>query len=138
VEKLREPIDDIWVREVRFGNRAVAKGGESYTENRAVSHWRKLSVKVTNDAQDYSIDWHWTPAKGYPDQFRRDRVVVLDYAYPADCGYSGWTQRADGTIVILDYTNGGNLESFTWGASGEGAAPFVRAYVVTEADLVRR
>jgi hypothetical protein len=138
VEKLRENIDDLWVREVRFGNRAIRKGSASYTRNRAVSRWRAFSAKVTNDARDYSIDWAWTPAKGYPDQFRRDRTVVLDYAYAADCGYSGWAQRPDGTIVILDYTNGGNLDSFTWGAPGEGSAPFVRAYVVTEADLVRR
>ena len=133
---LESPIDDIWVREVRFGNQALAKGSETYTANRSITHWRSVSAKVTN-ADDYSIDWQWTPAKGYPDQFRRDRTVVLDYAYPADCGYSSWTQLPDGRIVIVDYTNGGNLESYVWGGVGEGAAPFIRSYLVNESMLVR-
>ena len=97
-----------------------------------------MSAKVKNDARDYSIDWQWSPAQGYPDQFRRDRVVVLDNAYAADCGYSSWTQLPDGRIVILDYTNGGNLESFSWAKPGEGSAPFVRAYLVKEEDLIRK
>jgi hypothetical protein len=135
VEKLREPISRIWVREVRFGNRAVPRAGETYSLNRAVSHWRAMSVKVTNDARDYSIDWRWTPAQGYPDQFRRDRTVVLDYAYPAsDCGYSSWTQLPDGKIVIVDYTNarhgGANV-------TPGHARNFIRAYRVDEGDLVR-
>ena len=134
---LEAPIADIWVREVRFGNHALAKGSETYTANRSITHWRKFSAKVAN-ADDYSIDWSWNPAKGYPDQFRRDRTVVLDIAYPGDCGYSSWTQLPDGRIVIIDYTNGGNLESFSWGKPGEGAAPFVRAYLVNESDLVRQ
>jgi hypothetical protein len=63
--------------------------------------------------------------------------VVLDYSYPADCGYSSWTQFPDGRIVIVDYTTGGDLDSFSWGQAGKGSAPFIRAYLVTEADLVR-
>ncbi|MSU49643.1 MAG: exo-alpha-sialidase [Opitutus sp.] len=137
VEKLREKIADIWVRPVRFGNRSVPKGAETYTLNRGVSHWRAISVAVKNDSRDTSIGWRWTPANGYPDQFRRDRTVVLDYAYPADCGYSSWTQLPDGKIVIVDYTNGGSLESFSWDGGTAGAAPFIRAYHVAERDLVR-
>ena len=141
-ERLNAPIDDIWVREVRFGNRAksgaIGSGGprEPYSRNQSVSHWRSVSVRVDN-AQDYSIDWSWNPGKGYPDQFRRDRTVVLDYSNPADCGYSSWTQLPDGKIVIVDYTTGGDLDSFSWGAQGKGTAPFIRAYHVTERDLVR-
>ena len=137
VEKLRERVGDLWVRLVRFGNRSVPKGAETYTRNRGVSHWRALSVSVRNDPRDASINWRWTPAQGYPDQFRRDRTVVLDYAFPADCGYSSWAQLPDGRIVIVDYTNGGSLESFSWDGGGAGAAPFIRAYHVTEKDLVR-
>ncbi|HTO05264.1 MAG TPA: sialidase family protein, partial [Opitutus sp.] len=120
-EMLSAPIDDIWTREVRFGNRSGRAGpgqatrGEPYMRNRSVSHWRSVKAKVTN-ADDYSIDWSWTPAKGYPDQFRRDRTVVLDYSYSADCGYSSWTQTPDGKIIIVDYTTGGDLDSFSWGA----------------------
>ncbi len=142
-ERLSARIDDLWVREVRFGNRAVsgvigsAQGQrERYSDNRGVSHWRSVAVKVDNE-KDTSIDWSWNPARGYPDQFRRDRTVVLDYSYPADCGYSSWTQLPDGRIVIVDYTTGGDLDSFSWGQLGKGTAPFIRAYLVTEADLVR-
>lgn len=134
VEKLRAKIDDIWVRQVRVGNRSVPRSGDSYSENKSVSHWRALSVKVKNDSRDYSIDWSWTPAKGYPDQFRRDHVVVLDYASPADGGYSSWTQMSDGRIVILDYTTA-SLEGFS--SIGSKADMHIRAYLVKEGELTR-
>jgi len=133
--KLQEPIDGIWVREVHFGNRAITAANDDYAHNRAVSFWRAVAVKVSNP-NDYSIDWSWDPARGYPDQFRRDREVQLDSAYAADCGYSSWAQLPNGRIVIVDYTSG-NLDSFTWGPVGAGAAPIVRAYLVGEADLQR-
>ena len=134
---LDEPMGGLWVRQVHFGNRAGTGRPGDYARNRSASFWRSFSAKVSNSL-DYSVDWSWDPSKGYPDQFRRDRVVVLDYAYPADCGYSSWTQKPDGGIVILDYTNGGSMESYSWGAPGAGAAPFVRAYLVKEGDLVRK
>ncbi|MFM9166985.1 MAG: sialidase family protein, partial [Verrucomicrobiota bacterium] len=133
VERLREKIEGIWVREVRFGNRQEPRPGESHPNNRAVSHWRALRVKVANDPRDYSIDWRWTPKEGYPDQFRRDRTVILDHAHPpSDCGYSSWTQLPDGRIVILDYTN---LQRPGQAAGGEHPRNLIRAYLVTEADL---
>jgi hypothetical protein len=136
--RLREPTDSIWTRQVRWGNRAVQGIGpsgfkEPYSANGGVSHWRKVHVRVDNP-DDASIDWQWSPGQGYPDQFRRDRTVVLDYASGGDGGYSMWTQLADGRIVILDYTTGGDLIDH---GSGHGSAPFVRAYLVTEDDLVR-
>jgi hypothetical protein len=134
VERLRVPTDRLWVREVRFGNRAVPRAGEAYSQNKAVSHWRAVAVKVTNDARDTSIDWRWTPASGYPDQFRRDRTVVLDYAYPAsDCGYSSWTQLRDGKIVVVDYTNARQPAA----SSTEPPRNHIRAYLVNERELVR-
>jgi len=138
-EKLNAPIGDIWQRYVRFGNRAVVEevgsmsgDRQPYSLNAGVSHWRRLSVKVTN-ALDYSVEWDWTPAKGYPDQFRRDRIVVLDEAFFADCGYSSWTQLPDGDIVILDYTTA-NIDRI----HTSGVMPFVRAYRVSEKDLTRQ
>lgn len=135
-EMMREPIDDIWVREVRFGNRGVAREGDLYSANRGRSHWSRFNVVVKNP-DDYSIDWRWDPSKGYPDQFRRDRVVVLDNAFFADTGYSSWTQQLDGRIVIMDYTTG-ELRSFGHAGEDKAKSPFIRAYLVTEADLVRR
>ncbi|MBL9200578.1 MAG: exo-alpha-sialidase [Opitutaceae bacterium] len=132
-QKLREPVGDLWVRHVRFGNRSTAQGGGAYAENAGVTQWRAVAAKVTN-ADDTSIDWKWSPRQGYPDQFRRDRITVLDWAYPGDCGYSSWTQLPDGRIVILDYTSAPSLEPFS---HGTGTPPIIRAYLVTEGDLVR-
>lgn len=139
VERLNEPLGNLWVRHVRFGNRAVieAKGSmnvdrQPYSLNAGVSHWRALRVKVDNALED-SLDWRWTPAQGYPDQFRRDRLVTLDHAFFADCGYSSWTQLPDGRIVILDYTTA-HLDS----SHSSGVMPFIRAYLVTEEDWTRR
>lgn len=130
-EMLREPVDKLWVREVHFGNHALST--TNYGKNSSVTAWRTVTAKVTN-AQDTSIDWRWDPSKGYPDQFRRDRTVRLDHAFPADCGYSSWTQLPDGKIVIIDYTSSGSLENFS---SDEGGTQLVRAYLVRESDLVR-
>ena len=88
--------------------------------------WRSISASVHNE-NDHSIDWQWNASRGYPDQFRRDRIVRLDYsARGGDSGYSGWTQMADGTIVIADYTNE---------ALNSARQPFVRVYVTNEHDL---
>lgn len=135
-EMLRESVGDLWVREVHFGNRAVST--INYGKNSAVTAWRAVSAKVTN-AQDTSIDWHWNPARGYPDQFRRDRTVLLDHAFPSsDCGYSSWTQLPDGKIVIVDYTNASNLAKLPAERNEDHSAQFIRAYIVNESDLVRR
>lgn len=115
--KLERACSDHAVREVRFGS-----------DLKSVNLWRSVSAKVKNPG-DYSIDWSWEAASGkYPDQFRRDRMVVLDYT--ADSGYSGWTQRKDGSIVIVDYTN----DDIGW-AGALAPQPILRAYVVKEEDL---
>lgn len=161
--RLEAPVDGIFTRLVRFGNRpgarpaqlmdssAAAKSeasaylagrtgnetdkyqrtplrGVQYRRNASHSLWRSVSAKVTN-RRDHSIDWKWTAGGGkFPDQFRRDRLVRLDYNgtfSTGDSGYSGWTQTPDGRIVVVDYTTG-----------EEGSLPpFVRAYLLNERDL---
>jgi hypothetical protein len=130
---LSERLGVLWVHRVRIGNRGVSRDGDPYSRNAAVSEWRTLAVKVVNK-DTYSIDWKWKPADGYPDQFRRDREVILDYANSSDCGYSSWTELPDGKIVIVNYTTTG-LEDFSSG--GNVDSPFVRAYLVSEKDLTR-
>jgi hypothetical protein len=96
--------------------------------NASVSHWRSLAVKVENK-NDHSIDWQWSARDGFPDQFRRDRIVRLDRTgsrSPGDSGYSSWTERPDGTVVIVDYTTG----------NPPAAVPFARAYLTTEEFLM--
>lgn len=44
----------------------------------------------------------------------------------------------DARIVLLDFITGGDLESFSWGAAGRGTSPFIRAYVISESDFVRK
>ncbi|MCR8632695.1 sialidase family protein [Paenibacillus radicis (ex Xue et al. 2023)] len=110
-------------RTVSFGNRYIQNEAK---RNRSVSHWRSLSVKVINP-DDYTIDWEWNAAVGYPDQFRRDRLVLLDKSgfSAGDNGYPQWVQQPDGSIVIIDYTKGEPVQD----------QPFVRSYTVTEAEL---
>lgn len=145
---LETPVGSAWVRPVRIGNRVGGAGAafyeseknslvDGYFRNASSTAWRSIRVRVQNP-DTHSIDWSWTAASGrYPDQFRRDHVVELDTGFHADTGYSGWDQLPDGTIAILDYTNGGSLESYSWHKNG-GYNPFIRAYVVREEDLVRR
>ncbi|MCG8319001.1 MAG: glycoside hydrolase [Cytophagales bacterium] len=135
--KLHTAVKGLETRLVQIGNRQTGafgfhKIGNDQVENwhtHAKSQWKSLSVTVENK-NDYNINWQWDPGKGYPDQFRRDRIILLDKiaSSPGHCGYSGATQMEDGTIVITDYTVGGN--------GGKPAKmPFIRAYVTTEADL---
>lgn len=72
----------------------------------------------------------------YPDQFHRDHTVLLDHADQGVCGYSMWTQLPDERIVIVACTNDGSLEGYSWGGKSEGTVPFIRAYLVSETDLV--
>ena len=123
VKKLETAVAPVFTRHVRFGNRAgfvskpAADGtritrtplhGTQYGANAGLSRWRQVAVKVSN-RRDHSIDWKWTPAQGYPDQFRRDRVIRLEKCgsfAAGDCGYSGWDQLADGSVVVVDYNTG--------------------------------
>lgn len=121
-------IADIWQHDVRLGNRKDC-------DHRIASHsqWRSISAVVRNNDQ-HSIEWAWRASEGYPDQFRRDRLVMLDQAFSADCGYSSWTQLPDGTIVIVDYTTGSQDE---YADGTDRKSPLIRAYRVTESDLTR-
>lgn len=135
--KLQKPTTGIETRLMHFGNRQVSgwygplnnPTGEKRIKvnNESLSQWRSLSVKVEN-RRDHSIDWKWNAQQGFPDQFRRNRIVRLDRNgsfSPGNSGYSGWAQMKDGTIVIGDYTVG----------NPPAPIPFVRAYVTTEKEL---
>jgi hypothetical protein len=111
-------------RDTRIVN--FASSGESTTG------WRAVRARIENPQDLHAVvDWRWDPAKGFPDQFRRNRVVRLDTS--ADSGYSGWAQLAGGDIVIVDYTN----EHPHKNASRLGPQPFIRAYLVNESCLTR-
>ncbi|MBY0508172.1 MAG: glycoside hydrolase [Bryobacteraceae bacterium] len=122
-KKLDASTQGIHNRQVRFGNRVAgrrpgnAEGQRNdtkrplaatlYRDNAGVSHWRMLRVQVQN-RRDHSIDWSWNPKQGYPDQFRRDRVLMLEpngTFSPGNSGYSAWAQLPSGEIVVVDYTS---------------------------------
>ena len=120
-ERLRRPLQGADTRLVRFG-----------ADRPGRSRWLRVAARVDNPG-DYSIDWSWNASRGFPDRFRRERIVRLDRGGEgSDSGYGGWTQTHDGAIVIVDYTNAHHLNS-TWQG---GPMPFARAYVVGEEDLI--
>lgn len=117
---LQRPLPGCGVRPVRFG-----------ADRPGTSFWHRVSARVENPG-DYSIAWSWDASQGYPDRFRRERIVRLDRGGEgSDSGYGGWVQTRDGRIVIVDYTNAHHLNS-TW---QKGPMPFARAYLVREEDL---
>ena len=133
-ERFSSDVTDLLTRDVQVGNRLI-KGfnfnhiGDDEDKGwgtKGVSQWRSLSVKVENP-NDYDISWKWDPDKGYPDQFRRDRIIALDIIASSSghTGYGGSTQLDDGTIVIVDYTVGGN-------GGTPVRQPFARSYLLTE------
>ncbi len=135
--KLKASVDGLENKLVQVGNRMVKGFNFNSIENdkssglhtKSTTHWRRLHVFVDNE-KDYDIDWQWDTSKGYPDQFKRDRIIALDIiaATASHCGYSGFTQQKDGTIVIVDYTVGGNGKT-------PDPMPYIRSYVVNEEIL---
>jgi hypothetical protein len=120
--RLDVPNAGVFQRFVHFGNRSGVSRpnegdgrterrplrGTQYENNAGVSLWRSINVKVEN-RRDHSIDWSWTPKNGYPDQFRRERLIRLEANgtfSSGDSGYGNWTQLPDGTVVAVDYTSG--------------------------------
>jgi hypothetical protein len=143
--KLRKNVGDLLVRYVNFGNRH--ESGQWYGSldaprglgnepapvrqqllNAGRTEWKSIRCKVDNK-KDHSIDWKWNASEGFPDQFRRSRMVRLDKnaSFSAGhSGYSGWDQMADGTIAISDYTCG----------PGPAKVPYTKAYITTEKELL--
>jgi hypothetical protein len=90
--KLQTSTEGVFTRLVHFGNRSgismtasQVKDGQTarkplreagYEQNASRSMWRSMAVKAQN-RRDHSIDWRWSPANGYADQLRRDRVIRL-------------------------------------------------------------
>ena len=150
-QKLEASNEGIFVRYVRFGNRANGSAapagnvkpkaqpalpgdarprpltGSAYSANASQSFWRSVSIKVEN-RRDNSVVWQWSAQRGYPDQFRRDRMIRLERCGSfavGDCGYSGWTQSSDGKIVVADYSIG----------NPPARRPRLRAYLMQEGDF---
>jgi hypothetical protein len=121
--KLDVSTGGVHTRFVRFGNRSAARparraeeqqrevkrplAAQLYDQNAGVSLWRSIRVEVKN-RRDHRISWSWSSRQGYPDQFRRDRVIRLERngSFSAgNSGYSAWAQLPSGRVVVADYTS---------------------------------
>ena len=76
------------------------------------SFWESVSWKVENPTLDDHA-WSWEAASGeFPDQYQRDRLIQIHGNNPnpsPDHGYSSWLRLDDGRILLVDYTNVGDV-----------------------------
>jgi hypothetical protein len=137
--KLDVSTEGVHTRFVRFGNRSASPArrvesqrkdvkrplaAQLYDQNAGVSLWRSIRVDVRN-RRDHRISWSWSPRQGYPDQFRRDRVVRLERngSFSAgNSGYSAWAQLPGRRVVVVDYTS----------SNPPKPHPILRAYLLDE------
>ena len=82
--------------------------------NAGTSNWIAVSFSSKNRVlEDWS--WRWSAASGdYPDQYQRNRMVQIHANHPdqkpyPDHGYSSWLTLPDGRIILVDYTNCGDI-----------------------------
>jgi hypothetical protein len=137
--KLDTPTEGIFRRNVSFGNRRGAKRStprrpgeplkpEIYSQNRSHSIWTSARISIRN-RRDHSVEWEWKASSGrYPDQFRRDHLLMVEKNASfigGNSGYSGWTQLKDGTIVVADYSS----------TEKNIQPPIARAYRIPESML---
>lgn len=79
-----------------------------------ISTWYEVNFSSKNKKlEDWSWRWSGTSNK-YPDQYQRDRLVQIHANHPdqlphPDHGYSSWLPLPDGRIILVDYTNFGDL-----------------------------
>ncbi|MCY3945819.1 MAG: sialidase family protein [Anaerolineaceae bacterium] len=78
------------------------------------SLWRSIHYRLGNPSLE-DHEWLWVAADGQlPDQAQRDHLIQIHANHPAqqpmpDHGYSSWFQREDGGIILVDYTNCGDV-----------------------------
>jgi len=78
------------------------------------SWWQRVTYRVFNPTQPV-FTWHWQAKDGkWPDQYQRDRLIQihsnpLGPKHSPDHGYSSWLTLKDGRILLVDYTNYGDV-----------------------------
>lgn len=81
-------------------------------DNACETVWRRLRLTTREPRQGREYYWSWDHTMGLPDAFIDDRVLELRndrLASPADFGYSGWVETADGEFFCA-YHHGGGAE----------------------------
>jgi hypothetical protein len=109
----------VWKEETPLGNMQGSGPLGGYTHFGQVGHegrsyWRRFSYAAeTPTHADYS--WSWRAADGtWPDDYQRRRLTQIHANHPdqkpgPDHGYSSWLSLADGRILLVDYTNFGDV-----------------------------
>jgi len=74
--------------------------------------WRRMSLDISEPRLGREYSWRWDRAEGLPDAYIDAHVLELKNdrkASPADFGYSGWVETADGEFLCA-YHHGGGAE----------------------------
>ena len=114
--------ESIRTRPILFGNASSDK------ENRGQSVFACLRLRVEEPRYGRVHDWEWTPDKGLPDAWVRERVLELQNggkAAAVDYGYSGWIETAPGEFLCAyHHENGLDDDYEPWMCSHVAATRF--------------
>jgi hypothetical protein len=78
------------------------------------SYWQRVSYRVFNPTEP-QFTWQWQGSTNrWPDQYQRDRLIQIQPnpvapKHSPDHGYSSWLPLKDGRILLVDYTNYGDV-----------------------------
>lgn len=75
------------------------------TTSTGYSQWKRVSMRQQDPAfGEYEMSW--SAEKGFPDQYQLDHMIEIEGSVlGADQGYSGWVQREDGSIFVVNYSD---------------------------------
>ncbi|MDR3641438.1 MAG: sialidase family protein [Humidesulfovibrio sp.] len=82
------------------------------TDNACEVVWRRMALSTSEPRLGREYAWRWDHTEGFPDAYVDTRVLELKndrLASPADFGYSGWVETADGEFFCA-YHHGGGAE----------------------------
>jgi hypothetical protein len=91
---------------------SMTQFGEAGDQGR--SYWQRFTYEVHNPSLE-DFRWSWAAEEGLlPDQYQRERMIQihaneLTVDHRPDHGYSSWLVLPDGRIILVDYTNYGDL-----------------------------
>lgn len=82
--------------------------------------WRRMALSISEPGLGREYSWRWDHTRGLPDAFIQNRVLELKndrLASPADFGYSGWAETADGEFFCAYHHGGGDEPGYVPGES---------------------
>jgi len=101
--------------------RPILVGAVSRKEaNGCEAVWRSMALAVSEPRLGREYNWRWDHTQGLPDAFIDARVLELKndrLASPADFGYSGWVEAADGEFFCAYHHGGGAEPGYVAGES---------------------